>query len=161
MTNKKSKPNKKAKPKNKKASAKPKAKGKAKKTTRIPIPVPSSSPAAPATPADTTPTPDPTPIPSPPSPYPEVDVTVLRGRQDMIPNKYKAQRLNAWSTQHEKLQFLWDLGYRKVSRDIFSEIEFSETAPVQLTSSGANYGKFILQKEINEQDFNLINTEQG
>lgn len=98
--------------------------------------------------------------PAPAPAYPDVDVTVLRGRQDLIPRKYIEQRLNAWSTQNEKLQFLWDLGYRKVSRDIFREIEFSETAPVALSSIGANYGQFRLHKELNEQDFNLIKIEQ-
>ena len=101
-----------------------------------------------------------TPVAAPATAYPDIDVTVLGGRQDLIPKKYIEQRLNAWSTQGEKLQFLWDLGYRKISRDIFREVEFSETAPVALTSSGADYGKFRLAKEIGDPHFNLINTEE-
>ncbi len=128
----------KAKATNAKAKAPAKAKGTAKAKTPIPVPIPAPQVKAPAT------------------AYPDVDVTVLRGRQDLIPRKYVEQRLNAWSTQEEKLQFHWDLGYRKVSREIFSEIEFSETAPIQLSSSGADYGKFKLMKEIHEQDFNLV-----
>jgi len=91
-----------------------------------------------------------------PEPAKDIDINRLKGetRGTLIPNKYK-MTLPILATQDDRLEFLYELGYVKVSHELLDEINFSKTNPVALTGVGATYGKYKLSKQMHEDNFML------